>query len=61
MLLRIRNILDKSFRENLNKFLINTDFYFENCAVYEIMAKNMVEREGLQMTSQYGVYDLHAE
>jgi hypothetical protein len=34
--------------------------FFENHAIYEVMSKNRVEPEGLQMTSQYGTYDLHA-
>jgi hypothetical protein len=34
--------------------------FFVNCAVYQIMSKNMVESEGLQMASQYGEYELHA-
>ena len=36
--------------------MFNT-LFFENRAVYEI---NMVEPEEPQMTSQYGVYELHA-
>jgi hypothetical protein len=34
--------------------------FFESSAVYEIMSKNMVEPEGPQMTSQYGLYALNA-
>jgi uncharacterized membrane protein YecN with MAPEG domain len=34
--------------------------FFLNRTVYEIMSKNVVEPEGLQMTSQYGAYKLHA-
>ena len=40
--------------------LCSITFCYENCAVYEIMSKNMVEPEGPQMTSQYGAYELHA-
>jgi hypothetical protein len=35
-------------------------FFKKNCANFEIMAKNMLEAEGTQMTSQYGAYELHA-
>ena len=34
--------------------------FSENCTIYEIIPKNMVETEGQQMTSQYGAYALHA-
>ena len=34
--------------------------FSENCTIYEIIPKNMVETEGPQMTSQYGAYALHA-
>jgi hypothetical protein len=34
--------------------------FSENRTVYEIVSKNVVEPEGLQMTSQYGTYPLHA-
>jgi hypothetical protein len=37
-----------------------SDFFPENRTVYEIMSKNVVVTEGLQMTSQYGTYALHA-
>jgi hypothetical protein len=61
ILFRWRNILDKSCRENENThFMFNNFFFFENRAVYEIMSKNMVELEVLQMTSKYGVYELRA-
>ena len=34
--------------------------FSENCTVYEIIPKNMVETGGGHMTSQYGEYALHA-
>ena len=43
----------------LKHFLCSIAFS-ENRAVYEIMSKNMVELEGPQMTSQYGVNEFHA-
>jgi hypothetical protein len=36
------------------------NFFSENCAVFEIVWKNMVEPERTQMTSQYDAYALHA-
>jgi hypothetical protein len=36
------------------------NFFSENRTVYEIMSKNIVETEGLRMTSQYGAYALRA-
>ena len=46
VLLKMRNVSDKSCRENQNThFVFNTFFFFfENHAVYEIMWKNIVER-----------------
>ena len=35
-------------------------FSLENRAVYAILSENVVEPEGLQVTSQYGAYALHA-
>jgi hypothetical protein len=55
----MRNVLDKICRENQNTHY--TQYVFsENRAAYEIMPKNMMEHEGLKMTSQYGAYALHA-
>jgi hypothetical protein len=34
--------------------------FSKNRAFYDIMSKNVVEPEGPQITSQYGVYALHA-
>ena len=36
------------------------NFFSKNRTVYEIMSKNIVETEGPQMTSQYGIYALRA-
>jgi hypothetical protein len=46
----MRNVLDKSCRENQNTFLFSIIFFFENRAVYEIMWKNIVEPGRPQMT-----------
>jgi hypothetical protein len=37
-----------------------TFFFFENCAVYERMAENMVVSELPQITLQHDAYELHA-
>jgi len=45
VLLRMRNVSDKSCTENQNThFVFNNFFFFENYAIYEIMWKNIVER-----------------
>jgi hypothetical protein len=57
----MRNVLDEACIENQNThFMFNNFCFFENRAVYEIISKNMVEREAPQMTSQYGAYNFHA-
>jgi hypothetical protein len=60
ILLRIRNVLDKGCKKNQNTHFMFSNFFFLNCAMYEIMPKNMAKAEGPQMTSQYGAYELHA-
>ena len=40
------NVLDKSCRENKNIFYVKIKLFSGNRSVYEIMSKNMVEREG---------------
>ena len=49
-LLGIRNISDKSCRENQNTHFVFSNIIFLNRAVYEIMWKNIVERGRPQMT-----------
>ena len=56
----MRNILDISCSENQNKYFMFHNGFFENLAILETMLKNLVEPEGPKMTSQYGVYALHA-
>ena len=56
----MRNVLDKSCRENQNTHFIFNNFFSNNRTIYEIMSKNVVEPKGPQMTSQYGAYVLHA-
>jgi hypothetical protein len=48
ILIRIRNFSNKSCRENQNTHFTFNNFFFENCAIYEIM-KNLMEPETLQM------------
>ena len=50
VLLRTSNISNKSCRENQNAHFMLSKFFPENCAVYEIMSKNMFEPEWPQVT-----------
>jgi hypothetical protein len=56
----MRNVLDKSCRENQNTYFIFNNFFSENGAIYEIMLKNLVKLVMPQMTTKYGAYMLHA-
>ena len=49
-LLRMRNVSDKSCRENQNTRFVFCIFFFENRAVYEIMWKNILQRGRPKMT-----------
>jgi len=42
-LLVMKNVSDKSCKENQNTHVVLSNFFYENCAVYEIMWKNVVE------------------
>ena len=44
VLLRMRNISEKSCTENQNTRFMFVDFFFENRALYEIMWKDTVRR-----------------
>ena len=55
----MRNVLDEICGENKNIFYAQY-FFLENRVLYDVMSKNMVEAEGLQMTSQYCSYALNA-
>ena len=48
--LKMRNISDKSCRENQNTFYVQLLFFPENGAFCEIMWKNIVEPASAQMT-----------
>jgi hypothetical protein len=41
-LFRMRNVTDKWYRENQNTHFMFSKFFPKNCAVYEILWKNMV-------------------
>jgi hypothetical protein len=50
ILLRMRNISDKVYRENQTHILCSINFIVENRGVYEIIWKNILEPGRLQMT-----------
>ena len=51
VLLRKRNVLDNSYRENQNtSFKFNNFLFLKNHAIYEVMWKNNVESDRPQMT-----------
>ena len=54
----MRNVLDKAL-EKMKTHILCAITFSENCTVYEIMSKNIVETEKPQITSQYGAYALH--
>jgi hypothetical protein len=56
----MRNVSDKSVRENKNTPSMFSNFFFENLVVHEIMWKNMVQPDRPQMTIQYSVCAVHA-
>jgi hypothetical protein len=60
ILLRMRNGLDKIIEKIKTHILCPITFFSENCTVYEIMSRNMIETEVPQMTSQYGACALLA-
>jgi len=50
VLLRMRNVSDKSCRRNRNTHFVYNNFVPDYCAVYEIMPKNTVDPERPHMT-----------
>jgi hypothetical protein len=60
ILVRMRNVSDKSCRENQNTHFMFNNFFSENRAICEIMWKNMVQPDRPQMTIWYGACALHA-
>jgi hypothetical protein len=51
VLLRIRNVSDKSCRAKQSKNIVFNNFFSENRAVYEIMWNNTVELDRPHMTT----------
>ena len=49
ILLRMKNVSGTRVRENLNTHFMFSNFFFKNCAFYEIMWKNVAERGRPQM------------
>jgi hypothetical protein len=49
----MRNNSNKRCGENPNTFH-DQKYFFDNCAVYKVMWKNMVELDRSQMTIKYG-------
>ena len=50
ILLRMRNVSDRSWWENQNTQFMLSNFLSENHTIYQIMWKNMVEPDRLQVT-----------
>jgi hypothetical protein len=50
ILLRMKDVSDKSCRENQNTHFVFSNIFFENFVVYEIMWKNLLQTDRLQMT-----------
>jgi len=46
----MRKVSDKHCGENQNTQCMSNNFFSKNCAIYEMMWKNMVEPERPQMT-----------
>ena len=46
----MRNVSDKSCRENQNTHFMLRNFYFENTVLYEIMWENIVKASRSRMT-----------
>jgi len=56
----MRNISDKSCKENENTYFMFNNSFSENRAVYEIMWKIMAKPDRPQMTIQYSAFALQA-
>ena len=49
-LLRMRNVLYRSYRENQTTQIVMDNFFSQNYSVYGVLWKNMVKLEEPQMT-----------
>jgi len=56
----MRNVSDRSFRENKNTHFMLNNLPLENRVIYEIMCKNSVKPGRPQTTVKYDVRALHA-
>ena len=56
----MRNVPDKSWRENQNTHFVVLNYFFGNRAVIEIKCKNSVQPDRPQMTIKSGACVLHA-
>jgi hypothetical protein len=59
LLLRMRNISDKSCIENQDTHFMFNNFFSESRGVYEIMWKNTAVPDRPQVTIQHGACALH--
>jgi len=53
------NNVSEKLAEKITAHCLCSEPSFENCAIFEIMWKNVVERDTPQMTIQYGACALH--
>ena len=60
ILRRIRNVSDKICRENQNTHFKFYNVFSKNCAICDIMRKNMVEPGRTRITILHGASALHA-
>ena len=49
----MRNVSDKTCRENQNAFFILNKFFSENCTVYEVTWKNLVDPDRPHMAIRH--------
>ena len=46
----MKNVADNICRESPNTHFVANSFFLEYCAIYEIMLKNMVQPDKLELT-----------
>ena len=57
----MRTVSDQSCKGNENTHFTFNYIFSDNCVIYEIMWKNMVQPDRPQMTTYYGACILYAE
>jgi len=57
--LKMRNISNRSCREDQNKYFMFNNFFQENCVVLETMWKTIVQLDRPQMAVWYGTSALY--